>query len=126
MRGDESFSHAAIIDLTDDASRAGVTAGVLCRYHRSVPSARRFPHRGRRGNRSVLHRARRHQAGAGLRLLRGQPGRRTTGKLLTGDEARRIAANTPSCRSCCADGRRKARRDEIAGAHFTTVRAMCA
>ena len=27
MRGDESFSHAAIIDLTDDASRAGVTAG---------------------------------------------------------------------------------------------------
>jgi hypothetical protein len=74
MRGDESFSHAAIIDLTDDASRAGVTAGVLCRYHRSVPSARRFPHRGRRGNRSVLHRARRHQAGAGLRLLRGRTG----------------------------------------------------
>ena len=43
MRGDESFSHAAIIDLTDDASRADVAAGVLCRYHRSVPSARRFP-----------------------------------------------------------------------------------
>ena len=43
MRGDESFSHAAIIDLTDDASRADVTAGVLCRYHHSMPSARRFP-----------------------------------------------------------------------------------
>ena len=43
MRGDELFSHAATIDLTDDASRAGVTAGVLCRYHRSIPSARRFP-----------------------------------------------------------------------------------
>ena len=43
MRGDKSFSHAAIIDLTDDASRADVAAGVLCRYHRSVPSARRFP-----------------------------------------------------------------------------------
>ena len=43
MRGDELFSHAAIIDLTDDASRAGVTAGVLCRYHRSMPSARSFP-----------------------------------------------------------------------------------
>jgi hypothetical protein len=28
MRGDESFSRAAIIDLTDDASRADVTAGV--------------------------------------------------------------------------------------------------
>ena len=42
MRGDESFSHAAIIDLTDDASRADVTAGVLCRYHHSMPSARRF------------------------------------------------------------------------------------
>ena len=27
MRGDKSFSRAAIIDLTDDASRAGVTAG---------------------------------------------------------------------------------------------------
>ena len=27
MRGDESFSCAAIIDLTNDASRAGVTAG---------------------------------------------------------------------------------------------------
>ena len=43
MRGDELFSHAAIIDLTDDASRADVTAGVLCRYHHSMPSARRFP-----------------------------------------------------------------------------------
>ena len=43
MRGDESFSHAAIIDLTNDASRAGVTVGVLCRCHRSMPAARRFP-----------------------------------------------------------------------------------
>ena len=33
---------------------------------------------------------------------------------------------SPSCRSCCAGGRRKARRDEIAAAHFTTVRAMSA
>jgi hypothetical protein len=41
MRGDESFSHAAIIDLTDDASRAWRDR--WCRYHRSMPSARRFP-----------------------------------------------------------------------------------
>ena len=43
MRGDELFSHAAVVDLTGDASWAGVTAAVLCRYHRSMPSARRFP-----------------------------------------------------------------------------------
>jgi hypothetical protein len=28
---------------------------------------------------------------------------------------------SPSCRSCCAGGRRKARRDEIAAAPLTTV-----
>jgi hypothetical protein len=45
MRGDDSFSHAAIIDPSNDARmcRAGVTAGVLCRDHHSMPAARRFP-----------------------------------------------------------------------------------
>ena len=45
MRGDDSFSHAAIINPSNDAGmcRAGVTAGVLCRDHHSMPAARRFP-----------------------------------------------------------------------------------
>jgi hypothetical protein len=94
MRGDESFSHAAIIDLTDDASRAGVTAGVLCRYHRSMPSARRFPPPW-----SVEETAPcfivRDANGQALAFVycEDEPGRRATGKLLTRDEARRIAAN---------------------------------
>ena len=83
MRGDELFSHAAIIDLTSDASCAGVTVGVLCRYHPSMP-ARRFPPPW-----SVEETAPScaTPAGARLRLLRGFPGRRATGKLLTRDEA---------------------------------------
>jgi hypothetical protein len=44
MRGDDSFSHAEIIDLANDGrTRAGVTARLLCRYHPSMRSARRFP-----------------------------------------------------------------------------------
>jgi hypothetical protein len=41
----------------------------------------------------MFHRARRQQAGARLRLLRGRARPPATGKLLTPDEARRIAAN---------------------------------
>ena len=41
----------------------------------------------------MLHRARRQRAGADVRLLRGRARPTTTGKLLTRDEGRRIAAN---------------------------------
>ena len=34
-----------------------------------------------------------------------EPGRRAAAHLPTRDEARRIAANSPSCRSCCANVR---------------------
>ena len=53
MRGDDSFSHASIIDLASNAKtcRAGVTARLLCRYHHSMPSScwRRcaLPHRAK-------------------------------------------------------------------------------
>jgi hypothetical protein len=92
MRGDESFSHAAIIDLTDDASRAWRDR--WCRYHRSMPSARRFPPPW-----SVEETAPcfivRDANGQALAFVycEDEPGRRATGKLLTRDEARRIAAN---------------------------------
>jgi hypothetical protein len=92
MRGDESFSHAAIIDLTDDASRAWRDR--WCRYHRSMSSARRFPPPW-----SVEETAPcfivRDANGQALAFVycEDEPGRRATGKLLTRDEAGRIAAN---------------------------------
>ena len=55
-----------------------------------------------------------------------EPGRRATGKLLT---PTRRGASPPislSCRTCCVGGRRKSRCDEIAAAHFRTIRAMSA
>ena len=94
MRGDESFSHAATIDLTDDASRAGVTAGVLCRYHHSMPSARRFPPPWSVEETAPCFIARDANGQAlAFAYCEDEPGRRATGKLLTRDEARRIAAN---------------------------------
>jgi hypothetical protein len=39
-----------------------------------------------------------------------EPGRRSSAKLLTKDEARRIAAMSPSCRSCC--GCKSARKQQ--------------
>jgi hypothetical protein len=94
MRGDESFSRAAIIDLTDDASRADVTAGVLCRYHHSMPSARRFPPPWSVEETAPCFIARDANGQAlAFAYCEDEPGRRATGKLLTRDEARRIAAN---------------------------------
>ena len=96
MRGDKSSLHAAIIDLTDDASRADVAAGVLCRYHRSMPSARRFPPPWsveetapcfivRDANKQAL----------AFVYCEDEPGRHATGKLLTRDEAWRAAVGDP-------------------------------
>jgi alkylhydroperoxidase family enzyme len=53
-----------------------------------------------------------------------EPGRRAAANLLTKDEAQRRAINIASCPSCSAGHRRKARRDEVAAAHFKTVCAM--
>jgi hypothetical protein len=46
-----------------------------------------------RGNRRVLHRQGRLRPGAGLCLYEDEPGRRSAAKLLTKDEAWRIATN---------------------------------
>jgi hypothetical protein len=54
------------------------------------------------------------RAGARLRLFRGGAERRAAAKLLSRDEARRIAPTSPSCRSCCGGGTAARRRPRAA------------
>ena len=55
-----------------------------------------------------------------------EPGRRAAAKLLTRDGARRIAANIDKLPELLRPPPPITRPDEVAAAHFTTVRTMSA
>ncbi len=71
-----------------------MTAGGFCRYHRPCPSARRFPLPWivEEHAESLIVRDATGQA-LGYFYFEDEPGRRSAAKLLTRDEARRLAVN---------------------------------
>jgi hypothetical protein len=55
-----------------------------------------------------------------------EPGRRSAAHLLTRDEAQRVAATSPSCRSCCASHRPLSThfRYDLNSGHFAGLRSL--
>ena len=93
MRGDDSFSHAAIIVLTDNARtcRAAGTASCAAIIPPCPPlavSRRPGPSKRRPASSCATP-----TAGARLFLFENEAGRRMAASLLTKYEARRMAAN---------------------------------